>query len=315
MSVLKTTIYGESKFKAPLKLPSFKHLFFKVFNGIQLEFFGKPTEKLLKQGESMRFLVFAVAIVSLNAFAQGSQTGGAHSGGSGAGSESLVDGSTSGVQSGSQGVSGSGINNATGGGGNGAPGPVNNVSIDASIVCNETNNSNEIRPGDLCYSECRPKRAVLGLVGRVQIGLDRKSCLPCLQRYPDRFHLKDEYRGEGPSVQIHSEARATIGPGDLCYSECKPRRSFLGIVGARQQGLDRASCSSCLQQNPGKFRILSPQDDGVTCQLSADQQVATCLGKTYRLDSSVSESGREIIEEASRPAQLTPTSGTRVEGQ
>jgi hypothetical protein len=41
----------------------------------------------------------------------------------------------------------------------------------------------------------------------------------------------------------------------LCYKECKPRRSFLGIIGAKKEGFERKSCVECLLKYPGVFKV------------------------------------------------------------
>lgn len=39
----------------------------------------------------------------------------------------------------------------------------------------------------------------------------------------------------------------TVFPGDRCWDACKPRRGFLGILGAKKEGGERASCIRCLR--------------------------------------------------------------------
>ncbi|MES2526837.1 MAG: hypothetical protein V4598_07105 [Bdellovibrionota bacterium] len=180
-----------------------------------------------------------------------------------------------------------------------------NTPLDASYVCESSDAS--IRPGDACYNECRPSRSFLGL-GRPRVGLDRSSCLPCLQQNSERYPLRSEYRSSGGAAVpanasldasiVCQTSDAEIRSGDACYNECKPSRGPLGL-GKVRIGLDRSSCLPCLQRHPEKFRLrgeFTSEPDGVNCTLSDDQQIAVCQGKTYRLDSSVSDSPREIIE-------------------
>lgn len=43
----------------------------------------------------------------------------------------------------------------------------------------------------------------------------------------------------------------TLRRGDRCYSECKPYRAILGLIGSHREGLDRSSCRRCLQREYG----------------------------------------------------------------
>lgn len=51
------------------------------------------------------------------------------------------------------------------------------------------------------------------------------------------------------------EGAGVIESGMPCYKECKPRRSFLGIIGPKKSGLERESCVKCLLGHPSLYRV------------------------------------------------------------
>lgn len=195
--------------------------------------------------------------------------------------------------------------------------------LDASFVCESSDSEVIIERGGACYNECKPTRGFLG-VGRMRVGLDRSACLPCLQQNGNVYRLRSEYKTSGgapvqPNATLDASIvcesnDAAIAKGDACYDECKPSRGPLGL-GKVRIGLDRKSCLPCLQMHPDKYRLRSEfggsVSEGVTCSISDDQQIAVCQGRTYRLDSSVSDSSRSIVDkvQGSRPAGGNAKSG------
>lgn len=205
--------------------------------------------------------------------------------------------------------------------------------LDASFICESSESEVVITQGSACYNDCRPTRGVLGL-GRTRVGLDRSNCLPCLQQHGNLYRLRSEYRSSGGApVQANAtidasivcqENNAEIRAGDVCYNECKPSRGPLGL-GKVRIGLDRKSCLPCLQQYPDRFQLRSEfggrssSSASVNCSISEDQQIAVCEGRTYRLDSSISDSSRSIVEKVqgsgASSRQGGPGNSAQVNGQ
>lgn len=147
-------------------------------------------------------------------------------------------------------------------------------------------NKKEIGKGDLCYDECKDHKKILGLVGKESQGKDRKSCVKCLGKYPEIYTVDEQEA----NLCIQAENN-TICASEACYKECKPKKQILGLVGKKENGLERNSCLSCMKANPDKYKIFSNAEKAAenNCTLSTDRIYAYCDGKTYKLDGSIAE--------------------------
>src|SRR5690606_22061904 len=121
-------------------------------------------------------------------------TNGAQSG-SGSGSNS-----TSGATSGANATSGSGAGDAGAGGAD-------------SYICEELVGEGRIEKGGLCYNECKPRRAILGIIGRKKEGFERKACVECLLKYPGVYNVKAEYLPKDKHGKVIGDKSVSLGKG------------------------------------------------------------------------------------------------------
>ncbi|MES2527000.1 MAG: hypothetical protein V4598_07920 [Bdellovibrionota bacterium] len=94
------------------------------------------------------------------------------------------------------------------------------VRAEDTIICEEIMGEGTIASGELCYNECKPKRGgLLGWagVGEKKEGLERKSCIDCLLRHPERYQVKSEFlpkREQGVRV-----SGVTTRAGTVCRDQ------------------------------------------------------------------------------------------------
>ena len=150
--------------------------------------------------------------------------------------------------------------------------------------------SGEVKPGRVCFDECKVKKKFLGVAGDKQDATERRSCVTCLSKYPELFTVRPEFLNDnGYFVELKSEAgEAKILMGEACYEECQPQKEFK-VVGKTQDPLDNPKCAPCIRKNNEKykFNLSILTEDEVKCAISSDRQYAFCQGDTYKLDHSI----------------------------
>lgn len=109
--------------------------------------------------------------------------------------------------------------------------------------------------GRVCYSECKPKKKFLGLIGDKKDGLDRNNCVSCIQKYPMLYTLKSEFVPKDEPIAVPELNDGKIGKGELCYDECKSKKELLGLAGKEKAGADRKSCVECLGKYPEVYKV------------------------------------------------------------
>lgn len=65
----------------------------------------------------------------------------------------------------------------------------------------------------------------------------------------------------GDIIVSELQGDGRIEQGGLCYEECKPRRSILGIVGKMEEGFERLACIECFKSHPGVFKLKTKAGD------------------------------------------------------
>lgn len=170
-----------------------------------------------------------------------------------------------------------------------------------SVTCTEFNNLTMIET-DLCFKECKPKKQILGLVGKVKDSCTGNTCTSCLVKYPEIYSIDQAYIDEKTQKSFLSpEANgAHIAEGEACYQECRPKKQFLGLVGKTKSNAERKDCLPCLKKNSHIYKLTNPVDpDAANCTISSDRIYAHCNGDVYRLDTSVSNIERVQLKEGS----------------
>ena len=141
-----------------------------------------------------------------------------------------------------------------------------------------------IEKSDECYKACKPRKKILGILGSKEEGLDRASCVACIEKNPEKYQL---------------EKSIVMRKGSACYDSCKPS----GIESFKKEGFERKECVPCLVNHPELYDV-SPELKAqvkakIKCEISEDESVATCdNGHVYKRDnSSVSDIERTVAKE------------------
>ena len=100
-------------------------------------------------------------------------------------------------------------------GGNNSSNGSETIGVDANgvLYCSELEGNGEIRPGDLCYNECKPRRSFLGIIGRKKEGFERKKCVECLLKYPSVYTVKKEFLPKDKNGKIIGDKTVNLGKG------------------------------------------------------------------------------------------------------